>query len=330
MKYTANEKRYDNMPYRRCGESGLKLPAVSLGLWHNFGDNADYNNMCQMCFTAFDNGITHFDLANNYGPEPGSAETNFGKILHEHLSSYRDEMIISTKAGYYMWPGPYGDFGSKKYLTASLDQSLKRMNLDYVDIFYHHRMDPNTPLYETMWALDSIVKSGKALYVGLSNYDGETMKKAADILSELHCPFVINQNRYSIFDRTVENNGILDMAKQEKKGMIIFSPLAQGLLTDRYLKGIPEDSRVRTDGRFLNEKSLSEDKLEKIKQLNQIAKDRGQSLAQMALAWLYHREEITGVLIGASKPEQIIENLAMINNLNFTDRELKQIDSIAL
>ena len=330
MKYTANEKRYDNMPYRRCGESGLKLPAVSLGLWHNFGDNADYNNMCQMCFTAFDNGITHFDLANNYGPEPGSAETNFGKILHEHLSSYRDEMIISTKAGYYMWPGPYGDFGSKKYLTASLDQSLKRMNLDYVDIFYHHRMDPNTPLYETMWALDSIVKSGKALYVGLSNYDGETMKKAADILSDLHCPFVINQNRYSIFDRTVENNGILDMAKQEKKGMIIFSPLAQGLLTDRYLKGIPEDSRVRTDGRFLNEKSLSEDKIEKIKQLNQIAKDRGQSLAQMALAWLYHREEITSVLIGASKPEQIIENIAMLNNLNFTEEELRRINSIAL
>ena len=330
MKYTANEKRYDNMPYKKCGESGLKLPAVSLGLWHNFGDNADYNNMCQMCFTAFDNGITHFDLANNYGPEPGSAETNFGKILHEHLSSYRDEMIISTKAGYYMWPGPYGDFGSKKYLTASLDQSLKRMNLDYVDIFYHHRMDPNTPLYETMWALDSIVKSGKALYVGLSNYDGETMKKAADILSDLHCPFVINQNRYSIFDRTVENNGILDMAKQKNKGMIIFSPLAQGLLTDRYLKGIPEDSRVRTDGRFLNEKSLSEDKIEKIKQLNQIAKDRGQSLAQMALAWLYHREEITSVLIGASKPEQIIENIAMLNNLNFTEEELRRINSIAL
>ena len=293
MGYTANEKRYDKMPYRRCGESGLKLPAVSLGLWHNFGDNADYNNMCQMCFTAFDNGITHFDLANNYGPEPGSAETNFGKILYEHLSSYRDEMIISTKAGYYMWPGPYGDFGSKKYLTASLDQSLKRMKLDYVDIFYHHRMDPNTPLYETMWALDSIVKSGKALYVGLSNYDGETMKKAADILSELHCPFVINQNRYSIFDRTVENNGILDMVKKESKGMIIFSPLAQGLLTDRYLKGIPNDSRVRTDGRFLNEKSLSADKLEKIEKLNQIAKNRGQTLAQMALAWLYNREEIT-------------------------------------
>ena len=330
MGYTANEKRYDVMPYRRCGESGLKLPAVSLGLWHNFGDNADYNNMCQMCFTAFDHGITHFDLANNYGPEPGSAEANFGKILNENLSSYRDEMIISTKAGYYMWPGPYGDFGSKKYLTASLDQSLKRMKLDYVDIFYHHRMDPNTPLYETMWALDSIVKSGKALYVGLSNYDGETMKKAVAILSELHCPFVINQNRYSIFDRTVENNGILDMAKSEKKGMIIFSPLAQGLLTDRYLKGIPNDSRVRTDGRFLNEKSLSADKLEKIEKLNQIAQNRGQTLAQMALAWLYNRDEITSVLIGASKPEQIIENIAMIENLSFTDDELKQIDSIAL
>ena len=330
MGYTANEKRYDVMPYRKCGDSGLKLPAVSLGLWHNFGDNADYNNMCQMCFTAFDNGITHFDLANNYGPEPGSAETNFGKIIREHLSSYRDEMIISTKAGYYMWPGPYGDFGSKKYLTASLDQSLKRMKLDYVDIFYHHRMDPNTPLYETMWALDSIVKSGKALYVGLSNYDGETMKKAADILSELHCNFIINQNRFSIFDRTVENNGILDMSKKESKGMIFFSPLAQGLLTDRYLKGIPNDSRVRTDGRFLNEKSLSADKLEKIEKLNQIAQNRGQTLAQMALAWLYNREEITSVLIGASKPEQVVENIAMIENLSFTDEELKQIDSIAL
>lgn len=330
MSYTADEKRYDRMPYRNCGESGLKLPAVSLGLWHNFGDNADYENMCKMCFTAFDNGITHFDLANNYGPAAGSAETNFGKILQEHLSAYRDEMIISTKAGYYMWPGPYGDFGSKKYLTASLDQSLKRMNLDYVDIFYHHRMDPNTPLYETMWALAGIVKSGKALYVGLSNYDGETMKKAADILKELHCPFVINQNRYSIFDRTVEKNGILDMAKQEKKGMIIFSPLAQGLLTDRYLKGIPEDSRVRTDGRFLDENAISAEKLQKVEKLTEIAQKRGQTLAQMALAWLYQREEITSVLIGASKPEQITQNTAMINNLNFTEEELKQIDSIAL
>ena len=330
MKYTANEKRYETMPYKKCGDSGLKLPALSLGLWHNFGDNADYNNMCQMCFTAFDHGITHFDLANNYGPEAGSAERNFGKILHDNLKAYRDEMIISTKAGYYMWPGPYGDFGSKKYLTASLDQSLKRMNLDYVDIFYHHRMDPNTPLYETMWALDSIVKSGKALYVGLSNYDGETMKKAADILNELHCPFIINQNRYSIFDRTVETNGILDMAKQEEKGMIIFSPLAQGLLTDRYLKGIPEDSRVKTDGRFLNEKVLSPDKIEKIEKLNQIAQERGQTLAQMSLSWLYHREEITSVLIGASKPEQIIENIKMIENLSFTEAELAKIDSVAL
>ena len=330
MKHTANKKRYDNMPYRKCGESGLKLPAVSLGLWHNFGDNAEYGVMCDMCFTAFDNGITHFDLANNYGPAQGSAETNFGKILHNHLSSYRDEMIISTKAGFYMWPGPYGDFGSKKYLTASIDQSLKRMNLDYVDIFYHHRMDPNTPLYETMWALDSIVKSGKALYVGLSNYDGETMKKAADILNELHCPFVINQNRYSIFDRTVEKNGILDMAKAENKGMIIFSPLAQGLLTDRYLKGIPSDSRMRTDGRFLNEKSLSDDILQKVEKLNQIAKERGQILAQMALSWLYSKEEITSVLIGASKPEQIVENIAMIDNLSFTAEELQKIDSIVL
>lgn len=330
MKYTANEKRYETMPYKKCGDSGLKLPALSLGLWHNFGDNADYNNMCQMCFTAFDHGITHFDLANNYGPEAGSAERNFGKILNDNLKAYRDEMIISTKAGYYMWPGPYGDFGSKKYLTASLDQSLKRMNLDYVDIFYHHRMDPNTPLYETMWALDSIVKSGKALYVGLSNYDGETMKKAADILNELHCPFIINQNRYSIFDRTVETNGILDMAKQEEKGMIIFSPLAQGLLTDRYLKGIPEDSRVKTDGRFLNEKVLSPEKIGKIEKLNQIAKERGQTLAQMSLSWLYHREEITSVLIGASKPEQIIENIKMIENLSFTEAELAKIDSIAI
>ena len=330
MKYKANENRYDYMQYRNCGESGLKLPAISLGLWHNFGDTADFDNMCQMCFTAFDNGITHFDLANNYGPSAGSAETNFGKILKGHFKQYRDEMVISTKAGYYMWPGPYGDFGSRKYLTASIDQSLKRMGMDYVDIFYHHRMDPNTPLYETMWALNDIVKSGKALYVGLSNYDGETMKKAADILNELHCPFIINQNRYSIFDRTVEKNGILDAANEYKKGMIIFSPLAQGLLTNRYLKGIPEDSRIKTDGRFLNERSLSPDVLEKINNLNQIAKRRGQTLAQMALAWVYNHNEITSVLIGASKPEQITENIKMINNLNFTKEELKEIDKIVL
>ena len=329
MKYSASETRYSGAEYRKCGESGLKLPAVSLGLWHNFGDSANYENMCRMCFTAFDLGVTHFDLANNYGPAPGSAEINFGKILREHLSAYRDEMIISTKAGYYMWEGPYGDFGSKKYITASLDQSLKRMGLDYVDIFYHHRMDPNTPLYETMWALDGIVKSGKALYVGLSNYDGDTMLRAAKILSELHCPFVINQNRYSIFDRTVERNGILKSAIEAKKGMIIFSPLAQGLLTDRYLCGIPEDSRVKTDGRFLKESAISPEMLTKISKLNDIARKRGQTLAQMALSWVYSREGVTGVLIGASKPEQIKENLQMTQNIHFSKEELMAIDEIA-
>ncbi|MBO5203116.1 MAG: aldo/keto reductase [Clostridia bacterium] len=330
MDYTANEKRYETAEYKSCGESGLKLPAVSLGLWHNFGGNADYENMCKMCFTAFDNGITHFDVANNYGPPAGSAESNFGKILRDHLARYRDEMIISTKAGYYMWAGPYGDYGSRKYLMASIDQSLKRMGLEYVDIFYHHRMDPNTPLYETMWALDSIVKSGKALYVGLSNYDGETMKRAARILDELHCPFVINQNRYSIFDRTVERNGILDSAIEAKKGMIIFSPLAQGLLTNRYLNGIPDDSRVKTDGRFLKESAISAQQLERIKGLNRIAQSRGQTLAQMALSWVYSRQGITSVLIGASRPEQITENLEMTKNLHFTEEELKEIDRIAL
>lgn len=330
MEYKANENRYDSTEYRRCGESGLRLPPVSLGLWHNFGDRSDFDNMCRMCFTAFDSGITHFDLANNYGPEAGSAETNFGKILRNHLSQYRDEMIISTKAGYYMWPGPYGDKGSKKYLVASLDASLKRMGLEYVDIFYHHRMDPETPLYETMWALDSIVKSGKTLYVGLSNYDGETMTKAAQILSELHCPFIINQNRYSILDRTVEKNGILKNAIEAKKGMIIFSPLAQGLLTDRYINGIPEDSRVKTDGRFLKEGQISPDMIEKIKKLNAIAENRGQTLAQMALSWIYSREGITSVLIGASKPEQITENLKMTENIHFTDEERLAIDKIVL
>lgn len=330
MDYKANENRYETMEYNRCGEGGLKLPAVSLGLWHNFGDTGNYENMCKMCFAAFDKGITHFDLANNYGPEAGSAERNFGKIVNEQMKNYRDEMIISTKAGYYMWPGPYGDFGSKKYLVASLDQSLKRMNLDYVDIFYHHRMDPDTPLYETMWALSQIVKQGKALYVGLSNYDGPTMKKASDILTELHCPFIINQNKYSIFDRKVEKNGILDTAIEEKKGMIIFSPLAQGLLTERYLNGIPNDSRVRTDGRFLNENSVSKDVLEKVQKLNKIAQNRGQTLAQMALAWIYNRKGITSVLIGASKPEQILENINMLKNTTFDDEELKEIDNIVL
>ena len=329
MSYSANSERYKTIEYRRCGESGLKLPAVSLGLWHNFGDNSDFEVMKKMCFTAFDNGITHFDLANNYGPAPGSAESNFGKILHSEMKAYRDEMIISTKAGYTMWAGPYGDWGSRKYLISSLDQSLKRINLDYVDIFYHHRMDPNTPLYETMWALDQIVKSGKALYVGLSNYDGETMEKAADILTELHCPFVINQNRYSILDRTIEENGLIDSAIDRKKGLIIFSPLAQGLLTDRYLCGIPEDSRVKTDGRFLKEERVNEN-IEKIKKLKKIAEQRGQTLAQMALSWVYSKEGVTSVLIGASKPEQILENLKMTENTAFSYEELTEIDKIVL
>ena len=328
MKYIADNKRYDLMEYRKCGESGLKLPAVSLGLWHNFGDNGDFKNMCKMCFTAFDNGITHFDIANNYGPEPGSAEKNFGKILNDHMKSYRDELIISTKAGYYMWPGPYGDLGSRKYLISSLDQSLKRMNIDYVDIFYHHRMDPDTPLEETMSALDSIVKSGKALYVGLSNYDGETMKKASDILKDLRCPFVINQNRYSIFDRTVENNKLLETAKAEKKGVILYSPLEQGILTDRYLNGIPKDSRAASGGRFLTKESVTEEKVIKAQKLNEIASKRGQSLAQMSLAWLYSKEEITSVLIGASRPEQILDNIGMLKNAIFNDEELEKIDRI--
>lgn len=330
MNYSANNTRYDTMQYNKCGESGLKIPAVSLGLWHNFGDTGDYENMCKMCFTAFDNGITYFDLANNYGPAGGSAEINFGKILNDHMKQYRDEIVVSTKAGYYMWPGPYGDLGSKKYLIASLDQSLKRMNLEYVDIFYHHRMDPDTPLYETMWALDCAVKSGKALYAGLSNYDGETMKKAADILNELHCPFVINQNKYSIFDRTVEKNAVLEETISEKKGMVVFSPLEQGILSNRYLNGIPNDSRVRTDGRFLNENSISEQMIEKIRRLNEIAERRGQTLAQMSLSWVYSRKGVTSVLIGASKPEQIIENIRMLQNTSFDSEELDEIDKIAL
>ena len=260
----AAETRYNSMPYMRCGNSELKLPGVSLGLWHNFGINSDPENMKKLIFTAFDNGITHFDLANNYGPEPGRAEINFGKILREHMSEYRDEMIISTKAGYDMWEGPYGNWGSRKYLLASLDQSLKRMGLEYVDIFYHHRMDPETPLEETMGALAQAVASGKALYAGISNYDGETLEKAASILKEYKCPFIINQNRYSIFDRTIENNGLKAAAQKLGKGIIAFSPLAQGLLTDRYLNGISKDSRIKTDSRFLNESALTAEKLDQI------------------------------------------------------------------
>lgn len=328
--YQASAERYTTMQYNKCGNSGLKLPGVSMGLWHNFGDNASMENMKDMIFTAFDHGITHFDLANNYGPEPGSAEINFGKILKEEMSAYRDEMIISTKAGYLMWDGPYGDWGSRKYLLASLDQSLKRMGLDYVDIFYHHRMDPDTPLEETMGALAHAVSSGKALYVGLSNYDGETLKEATEILEDLKCPFIINQNRYSIFDRTIENNGLKDMSKKLEKGIIAFSPLAQGLLTNRYLDGIPEDSRVKTDGRFLNEGLITPEKLEKIRQLNELAVQRGQTLAEMALSWVLKDGVVTSVLIGASKSAQILDNIKALENTSFTEEELKQIDAISL
>ena len=327
--YTASKERYTTMEYNRCGDSGLMLPKVSLGLWHNFGDTANYENMRQLCFTAFDNGITQFDLANNYGPEPGSAEINFGRILKEDLGKYRDELIITTKAGYEMWDGPYGNWGSRKYLLTSLNQSLKRMGLEYVDIFYHHRMDPDTPLEETMGALAAAVHSGKALYVGLSNYDGKTLSQAASILQELHCPFVINQNRYSIFDRTVEKNGLKKTTGILKKGLITFSPLAQGQLTDRYLNGIPEDSRIRTDGRFLKESNLTSERLQQIRELNDMAAGRGEKLSQMALGWLLAQAEVTSVLIGASRPQQILDNIKAIHCAPFTEEELAKIDEIA-
>ena len=322
--------RYDNMIFNRCGRSGLKLPIISLGLWHNFGENCDYNNMKDIINTAFDNGITHFDLANNYGPPYGAAEINMGKILNDGFNKYRDEIIISTKAGYDMWDGPYGNWGSKKYLIASINQSLKRLNLEYIDIFYHHRMDNETPLEETMEALTRIVKSGKALYVGLSNYDGATMERAAKILTYANVPFIINQNRYSIFDRTIENNGLKLKAKKLSKGIIAYSPLAQGLLTDKYIDGIPNDSRIAVDGRYLKKDAITRDRLRQIKELNDLAKERGETLAQMALRWVLKDEEITSVLIGASKPSQIIENLQIINKNNLTDLELKKIDDITL
>ena len=326
--YKACDNRYNQMEFNKCGNSGLKLPGVSLGLWHNFGTTASKENMKDLLFTAFDNGITHFDLANNYGPEPGSAEINFGKILNEDMLSYRDEMIISTKAGYLMWDGPYGDWGSRKYLIASLDQSLKRMGMEYVDIFYHHRMDPNTPLEETMGALAHIVAQGKALYVGLSNYDGATLEKATAILQDLKCPFIINQNRYSIFDRTIEQNGLKETSAKLQKGIIAFSPLAQGLLTNRYLCGIPEDSRIKTDGRFLKENAITPERLSQIKSLNEIAAERGQSLAEMALSWVLKDGIITSVLIGASKSSQILENLKATQKTHFSDEELCKIDKI--
>ena len=329
--YTPSPTRYDTMTYNRCGNSGLKLPAISLGCWHNFGDHTPFETMRQLTRTAFDHGITHFDLANNYGPEPGSAECNVGQLLRTDFAAHRDELIISTKAGYEMWPGPYGDLGSRKYLIASLDQSLKRLGLDYVDIFYHHRMDPETPLEETMGALAQIVASGKALYVGLSNYDGPTLEKAAAILDELQVPFIINQNRYNIFDRTVETNGLKETSQRLGRGLITFSPLDQGLLTDRYLDGvIPSDSRIATDGRFLHAGALTEDKLKQIHDLNNIAAMRGQTLAEMALAWLLHDDAVTSVLVGASKPEQLLANLKALENTEFTDRELSVIEFITM
>ena len=329
MSYTASNTRYATMTYHRSGNSGLKLPALSLGLWHNFGSNGNYENMKAMCFTAFDHGITHFDLANNYGPEPGSAERNFGRILREELHAYRDALVISTKAGYTMWDGPYGDWGSRKYLLASLDQSLKRMGVDYVDIFYHHRMDPNTPLEESMMALDTAVKSGKALYAGISRYDLEHTRQAMEILKELKCPFIIHQTRYSIFDRHIETDGVKSFTAQNGCGIIAFSPLAQGLLTDKYLKGIPEDSRIKTDGRFLHADQLTPEKLAQITALNELAKNRGQTLAQMALSWVLRDGEVTSVLTGASKPEQILENLEIVGHTSFTEEELRAIDAIS-
>lgn len=326
--YQASLQRYDTMPYRRCGRSGLRLPAVSLGLWHNFGDTTPYETMRALCRTAFDHGITHFDLADNYGPAPGAAERNFGRLLQDDLRPYRDELIISTKAGYRMWDGPYGDWGSRKHLLAGLDQSLRRMGLDYVDIFYHHRMDPATPLEETMEALAQAVRSGKALYVGLSNYDGPTLERAAALLDELHCPFVICQNRYSLFDRKIEENGLKESVGKTERGLITFSPLAQGRLTDRYLHGIPADSRIRTDGRYLKEKDITPEVVAKIQALNEVAARRGQTLAQMSLAWLLAQPVVTSVLIGASRPEQILDNIQAMENTRFTEEELAELDRI--
>jgi len=327
--YQADDQRYEAMTYVPSGRSGLKLPCIALGLWHNFGDTSEMENMKELCRTAFDHGITYFDLANNYGPPYGRAEQNFGRILAEDFRPYRDELVIATKAGYDMWPGPYGNWGSRKYLFASLDQSLGRLGLDYVDIFYHHRMDPETPLEETMTALADIVRSGKALYVGLSNYDGKTMREAAKFLRELHCPFIVNQNRYSIFDRTIERNGLKEAAVAEGKGIVAFSPLCQGLLTEKYLHGIPEDSRIRRDGRFLKEKSLTKEKLAAIRDLHELAEKRGQTLAEMALAWDLKDGAITSTIIGASRPEQILDNIKALENTSFTKEELERIDEIS-
>ena len=326
--FIAKETRYDRMKYNRCGVSGLKLPAISLGLWHNFGSNGNFDNMLELCQTAFDEGITHFDLANNYGPVYGAAEENFGRILRKSLGMYRDELVISTKAGYDMWPGPYGNWGSKKYLVASLDQSLRRMGLDYVDIYYHHRPDPETPLEETAGALDGIVRSGKALYVGISNYNKEQTIAIADLFRKMGTPFIINQRKYSMFERSIESDGLKAYAAENGIGIITFCPLAQGLLTDRYLNGIPENSRVKTDGRFLKEEAITAETLGKVRALNEVAKERGQSLAQMALAWIMRDGDITSVLIGASRASQITDNVGMLENTRFEPEELEQIENI--
>ncbi len=328
MSYIPNVNRYEQMDYRRCGISGLKLPAISLGLWHNFGQLDDFENARQLIHRAFDLGITHFDLANNYGPPPGSAEENYGKILKQDFGGFlRDELIISTKAGYRMWPGPYGEWGSRKYLISSLDQSLKRMGLDYVDIFYHHRPDPETPLEESMLALHDIVKSGKALYVGISNYPAEAARKAIHMLKELGTPCLLHQPKYSLFERWVED-GLLDVLEETGTGCIPYSPLAQGLLSDRYLKGIPQDSRVAKGVGFLTESHLSSEKLEKIKRLNELAIERGTTLAQMALAWVLKDPRVTSVLIGASRPEQISDAVECLKKLYFNPEELSAIENI--
>ncbi len=328
MTYIASPDRYSKMIYRRCGNSGIKLSAISLGLWHNFGDVDTMSTYRKTLHTAFDAGITHFDLANNYGPPPGSAEINFGRILKEDFAAHRDELIISTKAGYYMWEGPYGEWGSKKNLVASLNQSLKRMDLEYVDIYYHHRPDPDTPLEETMAALDLIVRQGKALYVGISNYKPKEAAEAFRILKELGTPCLIHQPKYSMFERWVEKEGLLDLLGKEGVGCIPFSPLAQGLLTNKYLKGIPADSRVAKGVGFLTENNITDERLSQIRQLNDLAVKRGQSLAQMALSWILKDDRVTTVLIGASRPEQLTDSLKCLDNINFSSEELQQIETI--
>ncbi|MCL6219358.1 L-glyceraldehyde 3-phosphate reductase [Zunongwangia pacifica] len=326
--YNAKENRYEKMKYRRCGKSGINLPMISLGLWHNFGDVDDFEKSRAILRTAFDSGITHFDLANNYGPPYGTAEKNFGKIFAEDFKQYRDELIISSKAGYDMWPGPYGNFGSRKYLIASLDQSLQRMGLDYVDVFYHHRPDPDTPLEETMGALDQIVRSGKALYVGVSNYPSDRTAKAAAILKEMGTPFLIHQPRYNMIDRWVEKDRLLDTLEKVGVGSIVFSPLQQGILTDKYLNGIPENSRAALESGHLQKNQITPEIVEQVQQLNEIAKNRNQTLAQMAVAWLLKDERVTSVLVGVSKVKQLEDNIAALDHLEFSSVELEKIESI--